>query len=194
MVLVTNVSNATAVSGGDGSRFVRCSISGANGVGATALFGGNRCTVEACTVFNCYSGFILGSDAVVKDCRLNKVAADNAISVLNSSIVRNNLVDGCKTGIRFGGGCIVSQNTCQNGSGSGFNFNGDSSRVEDNLSVSNAFYGFLNLGTTGNLVVRNFARANLSGNFNLSLTDSPGPIITSSGTITNTSPWANFSY
>ncbi len=180
---------------GDGLSLAHCTISGASGPSSYAVLAGDRCTFEACTLFGCNYGIDAGSTITVKDCTIKNCSGGEGIFVSNTSILRNNLLDGCKMGMTFHNACMVSQNTCQNATGNGFNISGNYNRVEDNVSIGNAFFGFISQGvTTNNLVIRNLARGNSSGNYALNSTDAVGPIITTSGTITNLNPWANFSY
>jgi hypothetical protein len=90
-----------------------------------------------------------------------------------------------------------------NGDNTAFNYGGfavvgSSARVEGCTASNNQNFGITgNLANSQCLVVRNFAVHNSAApanNFNgFSSTNFVGPVITTAGTITSTSPWANFS-
>jgi hypothetical protein len=184
--------------GGDRARVSHCTITGFSGSSATAMELGDQAVVEDCTVVNCNGGIVTGASCVVKNCRVSSCPGTEGIRTQDSCFIQHNLVVACKTGITFGNSCVVTDNSCQNGlapSGAGFSINGSFSRIENNEALGNAGNGFTSQGdTTNNLVIRNFARGNGFGNYSLNPTDSPGPQIFTSGTITNTNPWANFSF
>ena len=181
---------------GEGSRVSRCSVSGLSGAFSTALYVADHGLIDGCSVANCYAGILVGSDCVVKDCRIRACAGNDGLRAGSSCVVQHNVVAACKFGMSFGDACVITDNSCQNSApGGGFNISGNFSRIENNESIGNAGSGFISQGsTTNNVVVRNVARGNSSGNYNLNSTDVVGPLINSSGTITNNNPWANFSY
>lgn len=185
-------------SGADRARISRCTVTGLSGSSALALYLGDQGVVEDCAVVNCDAGIVTGSSCVVKNCRVRSCPGAEGIRTSASCFIEHNLVVACKTGITFGDSCVVTDNSCQNApapSGAGFSINGSFSRIENNEALGNAGNGFTSQGnTTNNLVIRNFARGNGFGNYSLNPTDSPGPQVTSSGTITNNNPWANFSF
>ena len=180
---------------GDALILSHCAICGASGAGSYAVLAGDRCTFEACTIFGCNIGINAGSSVTVKDCIVKSCPGGEGVLVGSTCILRNNLVDACKHGMTFHSGCVIGENTCSDATGSGFNISGNYNRIEDNVCVGNAYYGFISQGlTTNNLVIRNLARGNGFGNYVLNSTDTVGPIVNTSGTITNLNPWANFSY
>lgn len=183
---------------GDRARVSRCTITGLSGSSAMAISLGDQAVVEDCAVANCDGGIATGSSCVVKDCRVRNCPSTEGIRTGASCFIQHNLVMACKVGINFGDSCVVTDNSCQNAlapSGAGFSINGSFSRIENNEAIRNAGNGFTSQGnTTNNLVIRNLARGNGFGNYSLNSTDSPGPQITTSGTITNNNPWANFSF
>jgi hypothetical protein len=185
-------------SGAERARVSRCTITGLSGSSALAMDLGDQAVVEDCAIVNCDGGIVTGSSCVVKNCRVRSCPGAEGIRTQAFCVIQHNLVVACKTGITFGDSCVVTDNSCQNApapSGAGFSINGSFSRIENNEAIGNAGNGFTSQGnTTNNLVIRNFARGNGFGNYSLNPTDSPGPQVTSSGTITNNNPWANFSF
>jgi parallel beta-helix repeat protein len=77
--------------------------------------------------------------------------------------------------------------------GNGFNISGSGCRVENNSAIGNASSGFDLQAGTNNLIVKNIAQRNIQGDFSLDNNQFIGPIITTTGIITNSNPWANFS-
>lgn len=184
--------------GAERARVSRCTVTGLSGSFALPMYLGDQAVVEDCAVVNCDGGIVTGSSCVVKDCRVRSCPGAAGIRTGASSFIQHNLVVACKTGITFGDSCVVTDNSCQNApapSGAGFSINGSFNRIENNEAIGNAGNGFTSQSSaTNNLVIRNFARGNGFGNYSLNSTDSPGPIVSSSGTITNNNPWANFSF
>jgi parallel beta-helix repeat protein len=183
--------------GGDAARVSRCSVTGLTGSDSIAISVGDHSLIVGCEVANCYAGILASSDCSVKDCRIRGCPGGDGLSVASSCIVQRNQIYGCKSGISLeGSSCVVTENSCQNSSpANGFNVSGNFNRIENNVAIGNGSFGFISQGnTTNNVVVRNIARGNPSGNYVLNNTDVAGPIISDSGTITNTNPWANFSY
>jgi hypothetical protein len=200
VIVFSNLNNfAYGIGGGaERTRVSRCTITGLSGSSALAMYVGDQAVVEDCAVVNCDGGIVTGSSCVVKNCRVSSCPGAEGIRTRASCFIQHNLVVACNTDITFGDSCVVTDNSCQNASapsGAGFGINGSFSRIENNEAIGNAGSGFTSeRNTTNNLVIRNFARGNGFGNYSLNPTDSPGPIVFTSGTITNTNPWANFSF
>ena len=97
-------------------------------------------------------------------------------------------------------GCQVIGNTCIGNntsfstSDAGIYVNDSNNRIEDNHVTSSGFSGIRVNGLySGNIVVKNSVSGS-SIDFNISGNQIVGPFITTFGTITNSNPWANFSY
>jgi parallel beta-helix repeat protein len=90
--------------------------------------------------------------------------------------------------------CHLTGNTCDTNANAGLAVTGTGNRVDGNSCTSNTFDGF-EINSTKNFVVRNSGHGN-NPNFFIPAGNAPGPIVdmAAGGTITSTSPWANFSY
>jgi len=107
----------------------------------------------------------------------------------------------CATGLNAGDGIRVSAdtfvagNTCRangnGGDGAGIHATSGDNRIDGNTVTDND--RGIEVDIAGNLIVRNSASGN-STNYVITGTQTIGPIITATGTITNTNPWANFSF
>jgi hypothetical protein len=112
--------------------------------------------------------------------------------------LRGNIIDGNGSGLSVTTSCVVRENEISNNNNAfavGVSFSGNFNRIEDNLINFNGAFGISNSvsGSAHNLVIRNFVGGQVS-NISLSGQQVVGPIITTTGTITNSSPWANFAY
>jgi hypothetical protein len=167
---------------GVNSRVINCVVlTATNGTGIALNAGG---TAEGCTVVSNLYGIVASPASTVRDCvvRANQICgiqADASVRVLN------NLVEG--TG---GLGTIAA-----------IRLTSTNAVVDGCQVVNNSTAGIMaNSGSTvsGNLIIRNLLRGNTTA-YNVSATNSMGLIIStasgiSSGIITNSNPWANFSY
>ncbi len=134
--------------------------------GGSGIDAGTGCTISDCTSSNnVEQGIKAGAGSSVRNCT-----------------AQGNIANGIYC---FDSNCLVIGNTCDS------NYAGIAAvgRIEGNSCTSNQSNGFLG----GGLVIRNSARGNVS---NFSVSGAVGPIVdmTAGGTITTTSPWANFSY
>jgi parallel beta-helix repeat protein len=114
----------------------------------------------------------------------------------SSSTVKNcNVTSNDGDGIRVVAGCLVFGNNSESngsgGDGAGIHATLSDNRIENN-NVTGQDRG-IDVESSGNFIVRNSATGN-SADYSIAGTQTIGPIITATGTITNTSPWANFSY
>lgn len=99
-------------------------------------------------------------------------------------------------GVEVDDNAAVLNNTCnengKDGAGHGIYVKGNGNRIEgNNVTDSNGGYGISSVAS--NLVIRNSCRGNTLGDYSLS-TALAGPIVSGTGTITNTNPWANFEF
>jgi len=94
-------------------------------------------------------------------------------------------------------GYLVTKCTANNNA-YGIYVQGARNRVEDNHVVKNSIYGItVDVGSgsyTNNIVIKNSAEGSGGANYSITGTQITGPIITTTGTITNLNPWANFSF
>lgn len=156
----------------------------ARGNGGTGIFAYDGCNVRACSAIqngaqgiNVYNGFTAGA-STVSGCSVSANLGDGIY--LNAS------------------GCNISDNTSSyngpNGATNiaGIHIDGSQNRIEGNNLSGNHNRGLL-VGSAGNFIIRNSAMQN-SVNYDLTGTQTLGPIVTATGVITTNNPWANFSF
>jgi hypothetical protein len=160
-------------------------------------------------------GIRANGGVIVEGCTANDntgagIACYNGGAVRNCAARSNDDVGITVTGGVLVSGCTTTVNT-SHGISATFNC-----RIVDNLSAGNGLGGtgsgiYLWVGnhcegntvegndvgvqaaSTGNFIVRNSARSN-TAHFQTAGTQTIGPIITATGTIATTNPWANFAY
>lgn len=197
-----NISDCTAESvsssgiNASASTISRCM---ARSIGSFGIYA-TMCAISDCMVVNGSAGIHISygtaSGCTVQACTGRGIQAGN-------STVSGCVVSGCtNSGIyALYSPCQILNNTCfgNNGSGNtneaGIYVYASTNRIENN-QVSGSGYAGISLTNTssGNLVIRNTVTGNGSRNYVTNTVSAFGPIITSSGTITNLNPWANFSY
>jgi parallel beta-helix repeat protein len=99
-----------------------------------------------------------------------------------------------------GSGCSILDNNF-NGNAYGMDVSGANNQIDGNHIIGNGPPGlgilmFTGVGITNNFVIRNYVTGYGSGDYSIGSSEIVGPIInsTSSGTITNSNPWANFAF
>jgi len=174
---------------------------------STAIFLPNGGQIIDCTVNSSSGSGIYVAGGEVRHCRVTNnggIGIDVAPGVVSDCWVQNNALSGiCVDASVQGGGSEIIRNICNNnntsdnGQHAGIRINVSGCRVEDN-HVSFCWVAGIAVTNTlsGNIIVKNSVWDTISGVNYLtgSATQFIGPIITTQGTITNTSPWANFSY
>ena len=148
---------------------------------------------------NC--GISTGANSTVADCTINNNTSDG-LRIGAGSTVRGCTVSGNGLGgIQVSEKCLVTGNACDgngtSGVGSGITANGNFNRIDGNQSTANVARGFFLInGSTGNVLIRNTASGQGANNYDNLGTNAIGPIVNTAagGTISSTSPWANFSY
>ena len=176
-----------------------CTADNNNGNGIY-VSGGN---VSGCTADNNNGTGIYDWGGTVTGC---SVQGNNGygISVWPGSVVTGcNVKGNLSSGIYvMGSGSEIIGNTC-NGNNStaatlqaGIFIVGCNNRVEDNHVTANGSAGIQVLdGTlTNNIIIKNSVFGNGANNYVLPGAQIVGPLITTTGTITNLNPWANFSF
>lgn len=134
---------------------------------------GSGCTIADCTAgVNGYDGFRVGTGSSVRNC----TAQSNG-----------------SAGVGVDGSCYLSGNTCDANS-RGIYAGGSGNRIDGNSCTGNTLHGF-SINLDHNIIIRNTARGN-GVNYSIPAGNASGPIVdmTAGGTISSTSPWANFSY
>jgi len=98
-------------------------------------------------------------------------------------------------------GCTVIDNTCignntsADSSEAGIFINDANNRVEDNHVAGSGVAGIKVSGSYGNnLIIKNSVTGNGANNYVVPGTQLVGPLIPVTGSLTNASPWANFSF
>lgn len=95
-------------------------------------------------------------------------------------------------GINITGDTIVRENT-SDGNGAGIHATGNDNRIEGN-NVTDNDRG-IDVGLAGNFIVKNTASGNPAGAHYVFIgVQTVGPIVSATGTIVNTNPWANFEF
>ena len=170
-------------------------VSGNNG--EDGIHTGTYCVVSNCTASgNGGSGFHLDGNSVISHCtatanQVNGVAA-YAGSRVSDCVVNSNT----GSGITASGRCLITGNNCAgngfNGTGAGIALVGDDNRVDGNNVTINDFG--VQATAAGNLIIRNSASGNTSGNYSIVAGCAVGPIVTEANIAASTNPHANYSY
>ena len=176
---------------------------GQTGLYQDGIYAGPYSTVSRCTVIgNTQDGIYVLDGSTVEDCTVG-LNGTNGIKAGIGSTVRNCTVRGNgDDGIEVPNDCQVTGNHCTgNGNGSGTGAGIHTTIAGNHIEGNSAIYNQRGLWIEGvaNLVTRNSSRYNPNGtgsnNFIIVSGNMVGPINSlASGFITNTSPWANFSY
>jgi hypothetical protein len=141
---------------------------------------------------NDYNGITAGLDCSVQTCTVETNGAAGILVDTNSSVKDCTSDYNVNDGIQASTGCLIEHNTCSgNGSGNtgdgGIRCTGTFNRVDSNhLTVNNA--NGLYLDGSGNTIVRNSAKGNVTTNYSTGSGNDVGPI---GSAATSTSPWAN---
>jgi len=212
------MTNYYGIYAGPDSVVSRCvaSYNGDNGI-----FIGNNSRISDCTAsYNGNHGIYGGGDSVVSRCTASYNSNDGIHAHLGNTTISgctacnnsNNgiyaiyrcTVSGCTANENTGDGIYVYQSSMVTGCSCDMNGNGgdgagihadgyasNNNRIENNNVVGND-YG-IKVNNSGNFIVRNTASDN-GTNYSISGTQTIGPIITATGTITSENPWANFSF
>ena len=163
------------------------------------VFGGGQIT-DCDASYNGYNG-ITAADGIVRNCS----AADNGhygiylnAGAVSGCSVQNNVNSGIyllASGCAIIGNICVGNNSSFSASDAGIYVNGYNNRVEDN-HVSGSGYAGISVTNTvnGNIIVKNSVSGNAANDYLTPGNQIVGPLITTYGTITNSNPWANFSF
>ena len=172
-----------------------CGVSGISAVNAV---------ICDCTVVGSGGDGIDAVYCTVRDCTVDGCAGSYGIYLAPGTATRCLVIREFATGIYCNApGCVVSDNVVRNNntgnfaSSAGILLNDADNRIENNQVVGNGVMGAGiggGAGYTGNLIIKNFVAGGGANNYVITGTQVVGPISTTTGTITSTSPWANFSY
>jgi hypothetical protein len=154
-------------------------IMGWGGPGITHV--GNAGLFEQLSLVANLRGITCGSASIVRGCTM----VSNFQSGLHTS----------GSGNLIAGNVFAGNNVQNNGSYGGITIFGARNRIEGNHVTSNTTNGYgINFGGTTNIVIQNTVMGSGANNYSSSFGHVVGPIITGGGFITNSNPWANFSY
>ena len=139
-------------------------------------------TVSGCTADNNYIGISIGS-GTVSGCNVYGNAMEGIAVTADSKVIGNTCV---------GNGAQVTGPPA-------ILIGGSNNRVEDNHCAANGTIGILvgnGSSDTNNIIIKNSVSGNGANNYVVPGAQIVGPIITNtvSGIITNSNPWANFSF
>ncbi len=118
----------------------------------------------------------------------------NGVYSIGAAVIQDNMIIGnYKNGIVTGDNSRVERNYANQNWLAGI-LVGSGCRIEDNHAVNNSVNGIkTEENATGSLVIRNSARGNTWGNYNLNETTHYGTIINNAGPgFYESNPWANF--
>ncbi|MGO9002262.1 MAG: right-handed parallel beta-helix repeat-containing protein [Limisphaerales bacterium] len=162
----------------------------------------NDCTVRDCQVESNYVDGILANHSSVRDCQVlgNGYGVYVNYCTVSGCYVAYNLKSGIYVYIQ---GCQITGNNCYNNNTSlntseaGIYIDDNNNRVEDNHVVGNGYAGIMvGSGFHNNIIVKNTVISSSVTNYSIPTGQIVGPLITNavSGVITNSNPWANFSF
>lgn len=197
-----------------------CTIDGATVLnsGDTGIFVHWASLVTRSTVRTGITGIFAQENTTITDCNVSDFGS-GGIVVQNRGLVAGNTVRNCGIGISVGDSVIVRGNSVSDSqaglyseaTGASFEsntlggnavgihisgvFQGKGARIQDNEIHGGTTGILVDSGATRNIVIRNLAYSNTT-NYSVASGNTIGPIVnsTAGGTITNTNPWANFSY
>jgi|SRR5208283_2541869 len=162
----------------------------------------NDCTVRDCQVESNYVDGILANHSTVRDCQVlgNGYGVYVNYCTVSGCYVAYSLKSGIYVYIQ---GCQITGNNCYNNNTSlntseaGIYIDDNNNRVEDNHVVGNGYAGIMvGSGFHNNIIVKNTVIGSSVTNYSIPAGQIVGPLITNtvSGIITNSNPWANFSF
>ncbi len=168
-------------------------------VGINAL----NAAISDCNIFSSSSQGINATACTIGNCSVTGSGIQGVSlsgGTLSHCVIQSSGLEGL---LLNGSGCVVNDNLIKgNNTGNGaFNaglfIDSANNRIENNQIIDNGATGygiFANGSPTGNLVIKNFVSGNGAKNYGISAPIIFGPIITATGSIGSSNPWANFSY
>ena len=197
-LVVSGCGGSGILCGGQGT--LRNCVVSLNGSIGIALYGGEITDCEAS--YN-GSGGISAIHCIVRNCRAANNGTDGiyiAPGTVLGCLAENNGFSGIYVdapGSTAIGNTCIGNNTSANATRAGIYVNDANNRIEDNHVTASGYAGISvnNFSTyTNNIIIKNSVRGNGANNYVTPGNQIVGPLITTYGTITNSNPWANFSY
>lgn len=181
---------------------VRVVGNGTGGGFAGGIKAGRCYVVSDCTATaNEYHGINVHDGSTVVNCtaRANKnngIETDGVGCTFRDCTVTANVGNG----IRVGGHCLLVGNTCNGngagaGNGAGIAVGSEGNRIDSNNVIDND--QGIRVTSGPNIIIRNTAKNNAVTDFDIAGGNKVGPtndLFDANGVITNTNPWANFSF
>ena len=187
-VVGTASANAGIYIIGGGNIVVRNGIvtgwTGGNEYGVYCGGSGRNTTIEGLTVATNYYGIYGTFHTVIRNCTVGGNLASGILAGSWCSILAN-YCDG--------------NNTYNYSSEGGISTIGGTNRIEGNYLTANGYSGITlnsNSSYTNNIIIKNSVVGNGANNYIITGGQISGPIVstTAAGVITNSNPWANFSF
>lgn len=194
-----------------------CTILSCNGDGVFIEFGAiSGCAIQSCSLTGIGAYLVNASRCTISSCNdgmsitRGSVSGcsvgfntNDGISMLNGTVSGCDVTANGASGIAAGEGCLITGNNClgnntsANGSEAGITVSYGNNRIEENIVSASGVAGIaVNAvsSATNNVIIKNTVSGNGASNYVTPGTQVVGPIISTAGTITSSSPWANFSF
>lgn len=184
-------------SAADDAQLTRCVATGNTGTGIDVNQRGR--VIDCQASFNTVNGISTYIGGSITGCVAGNNTLDG-IHVGEGATVRNNHCNSNgDDGIQLDDNCTAIGNNCRSNGpsaeGAGIYIVGTGCRVEENHLIQNNYGILCGLATTNNFIVKNTARSNSGGNFNVSAGNDMAPVITDpAAAFTGATAWSNFAF
>lgn len=163
----------------------------------------NGATVTACSITGTANTGIYAANSRIQNCAVNRSRA-HGVELRSSDLIDSRVASSARSGVFINfAGCQVIGNTLRQNNASNavadasIYINDHNNRIENNhISSSGSAGSGIGGGLTysGNIIIRNSVTGGGVNDYAITGSQMVGPIISTTGTITNLNPWANFSY
>jgi hypothetical protein len=198
-IYVANVSSSVAVRNGSVSGWGNYGVLGGSyGVAFQNLL------FERLLVSGNTNGGILSANCTIQNCQSSGNAGSGIEvmpGIVSGCLVQNNTSYGIEvnaSGSQILGNTCIGNNPGGTSAGSGIFVFANNTRVDGNYLTGNGYAGIVcqYFNYSNNIIIRNIAVGNSPNNYLGSSSQIIGPYIntTASSTVTNSNPWANFSF
>ena len=141
------------------------------------------CTVSGCQIENNHGAGVYLQGGAVTDCMIvSNFTSGIYVAQSSSRVIANTCIANNAVNLTSQAGIYVSI---------------PNNRIEDNHVLASGYAGIVSAPIGGNTIIRNTVSGNSTNNYIVfaGLGSVLGPILNdSTGTLTNSSPWGNFSY